>query len=277
MTKYRYSLRARAFLVMTILLTLVLVGFLAQGKPLVITTTTVGKDLVDQVGGEYVENYTIIPSGLCPSHYDVKPSDYDAVKDASLVIFHGVEPWLEGLLQATGNQDVLKHETGGPWNLPPNAAEIGEEIAESLSEVDPDHEAEYSSNAEKFRESIEQLSSQLQEEAQQKEVEDVKAIVMQWQKAFLLWLGFQVVADYPPPETVSAKNFDDLVRTGEEEEVTLIVDNLQSGTDFGAKLANKLEANHVVLSNFPEGDRGYEGLIRSNVEKLFGALDREAE
>ncbi len=251
-------------------------GLTEEKKPLVIATTSIGKDFAKQVGGDMVEVYTITPSGLCPGHYDVKPSDAQAVSEASLVIYHGIEPWLEKLIQASGNKDIIKVRTQGEWNVPPNAARMVEEIEEALIEVDSTNADFYRANALSLRENIDQLAKEIQEEAVNQGVSGTKVIVMRWQKAFVSWLGLEVVADYPPPEMVSVKEATDLVKVGREEKVALVIDNLQSGTGFGAKIAYKIGAVHVILSNFPGAvpyTQNYQQMIRHNADQLLEALE----
>lgn len=268
-----------------ILVGLLLVGLLFAGlakselkeeeKPLIIATTTVGRNLVHQIGQDRVEINTITPSGLCPAHYDVKPSDAQAVSEASLVIYHGVEPWLEKLIQASGNKDIIKIKTQGPWNVPPDAAQMVEEIAEALIEIDSAHADFYRANAQSLGEDIDQLTKEIQEEAENQGVSGTKVIVMRWQKAFVSWLGLEVVADYPPPEMVSVKQAANLVKVGKEEKVALVIDNLQSGTGFGAQIAYKVGAVHVILSNFPGAvpyTQSYQQMIRHNADQILEAI-----
>ncbi|MFQ6117686.1 MAG: metal ABC transporter substrate-binding protein, partial [Candidatus Bipolaricaulia bacterium] len=79
---------------------------LGQERPLAIATTSLLADFAETVGGDRIEVYTITPSGICPAHYDIKPSDVRAVAQASLVLYHGIEPWLDDLITASGNGDV---------------------------------------------------------------------------------------------------------------------------------------------------------------------------
>ena len=67
-----------------------------------------------------------------------------------------------------------------------------------------------------------------------------------------------------------------LAEAGEAADAQLVIDNLQSGVDFGAKLAREVGAVHVVLSNFP-GAMPYMAtvldLLTRNAEALFSAIE----
>jgi ABC-type Zn uptake system ZnuABC Zn-binding protein ZnuA len=145
----------------------------------------------------------------------------------------------------------------------------------ALGEIAPDDAEYFSANAEALQEAINGLAQELLSEAEELNVSEAKAIVMQWQQGFVEWLGFEVVATYPPPEMLSLKEVDQLIQTGREQGVALVVDNLQSGIDFGARLAFEVGAVHVVLTNFPGAlpqTTTYLEMLRYNAERLFEAL-----
>lgn len=246
-----------------------------EEKPLVIATTAVGENLVRQIGKDQIEVYTITPSGLCPAHYDVKPSDVGALSEASLVIYHGIEPWLEKLIKTSGNKDIIKIKTQGPWNVPSNAAGMVEKIREALIEIDPPNAQFYKEKAKTLKEDLHQLAQDIQNQAEEREIGGTRVIVMRWQKAFVGWLGLKVVADYPPPELVSMKEVTHLVKVGNKQQVALVIDNLQSGTGLGARIAYEIGAVHVVLSNFPGAvpyTQSYQQLIRHNADQVLEAV-----
>jgi len=245
-----------------------------QEKPLVIATTAILADFAEAVGGDLIEVYAITPSGICPAHYDLKPSDIRAVARASLVLYHGIEPWLEDLIASSGNVDVKRVQVKGPWNIPPRAVELVGEIAEALAEVDPADAEQFRANAQGYQGEITTLADRLQAEAAELAVGEAKAIVMKWQEGFVGWLGFTIVATYPPPEMLSLKEVSELISVGREEGVALVVDSLQSGIDFGARLAFEIGAVHVVLTNFPGAlphTATYLEMLRYNADRLFEA------
>jgi len=97
---------------------------------------------------------------------------------------------------------------------------------------------------------------------------------MNWLRTFVESIGFQVVATYNPPETLSAGDITTLINTAQSEGVALIVDNLQIDVEFGKGIATEVGAEHVVLTNFPGAIPGTESLtqmFRYNAAQLFNA------
>jgi ABC-type Zn uptake system ZnuABC Zn-binding protein ZnuA len=74
----------------------------------VVTTTTVFADIVKQIGGEHVTVDSIIPPGVGPEDYEPKPDDARRLSEAELVVSNGVglDDFLEGIIEASGKQDV---------------------------------------------------------------------------------------------------------------------------------------------------------------------------
>jgi hypothetical protein len=97
---------------------------------------------------------------------------------------------------------------------------------------------------------------------------------MKWLKTFVESAGFKVVATYNPPETLSAGDITDLIKTAQREKVALIVDNLQIDIEFGRGIASQVGAEHVLLTNFPgaiPGTGNLTQMFRYNAEQLFNA------
>jgi hypothetical protein len=95
---------------------------------------------------------------------------------------------------------------------------------------------------------------------------------MAWLKTFIESAGYTVVATFNPPETLSLGNITALIDTAKTEGVTLVVDNLQIDTEFGAGIAAEAGAEHVVLTNFPGAIPNTDSLadmLRYNAEQLF--------
>jgi len=85
-----------------------------------------------------------------------------------------------------------------------------------------------------------------------------------------------VTVSYGLPENLSLRDLVELADQGRTAEAVLVIDNLQSGIEFGGKLAREVDAVHVVLSNFPGALPNTATLIDlfvRNAEALFTAIE----
>jgi len=246
----------------------------------VVCTTTALETLVEAVGKEKVNVISLVQPGVCPSHFDVRPSHVADVGGASLVLYHGVEPWLEDLIKASQNEGIERVHVEGPWNTPDFAIAKIKLIQDALSEVDPENADYYRKNAETAVSEINVTANTIKTEAETLEIDSVPVLCMEWQKSFVEWIGFDVAAAYAPPETLSIKDVNDLITTGREKEVVLVVDNLQSGTELGSEIAAQINGYHVVLTNFPDAvpeTDTISKMLEYNARQLFDAVTKYRE
>ncbi len=241
-------------------------------KPLIVTTTSVLGSIVKDLAGDSVRVISISSPAICPAHYDIKPSDVYAFSKADLILYHGFEPWVKTLAESSGTKAPLV-KVSGNWNTPDGIAKYYEEVAKVLKErmgIDT------SNRLDKILSELHDVSSSLKAKASSIGASKVKVIAMGWVKPFVSWLGFDVVADFGPPEKLSSADVEKLVEKGKAESVTIVISNLQSGTAFGERLASEIGAVHVVLTNFPWTEPGLNTLIdvlKRNSETLFKAVE----
>lgn len=245
----------------------------------VICTTTTMKYFVEEVGGARVDAISLVQPGICPDHFDVRPSVVSEINDSSLVVYHGVEPWLDSMINASENKDVKKLLLNGPWGTPPLAKAKINSIRDALIEIDPKNKTYYEKNAADVSKELDALNEEILAEAKELGTSEYKAIVMAWQKPFSEWIGLEVIEIYQPPETLSVQTVQNLVVKGKDEKVSFVIDNLQSGTTLGAQMADEIGGRHIVFSNFPEAIPGTDTIaemIRYNADELFSTI-KEAQ
>ena len=242
----------------------------SEDKPIIVCTTDVVGSLVREYLGDKADVVVLVQPSLCPADFDMKPSDVYAVSNAKILFKQNIpgEFWLQGLLDAAGNMNLTQVAVPGVYNTPEEAKRYIELVGGNLTNIlDIDLSAE--KNA--MLEDIDDVSSWMESQAQDVQASSVKVICMKWQKAFVESAGFQVVASYNPPETLSASDINGLVNTAMIEKVALVVDNLQIDVEFGKGIADQVGAEHVVLTNFPGAIPGTDNLadmFRYNADQL---------
>ena len=261
-----YRLKKLIPALLTLLFLASIIGSISAGeKPVVVATTSVIGSVVKDLAGDRVDLYVIASPAICPAHHDIRPSDVYTFSKASLILYHGFEPWVKDLYEASGSRAKLV-KISGPWNTPDGIKsyyrnvssvledELGIDVSDKLNEVLP---------------KIDSLAEKLKSEAERTGVSKVKVIAMKWVEGFVKWLGFKVVADFGPPEKLSSADLEKLVKTGRSEGVMLVISNLQSGVKFGESLASEIGASHIILTNFPWTD--------PDLKTLMDVLERNAE
>jgi zinc transport system substrate-binding protein len=243
-----------------------------QGRIPVVASTTLINTIIQAIGGDRFAVTTIAPAGLCPGHFDLKPSDVTAANNAQLILNHGWEAWypsLEKALIPPGPRKVTL-ATKGNWMIPNVQKQAAAEIAALLMELDTAGADTYRLAAARYRADVDSAAAAARALLTGKELPTV--IAAEQQAPFLTWLGFRVVATYGRAEDFTAQELTRLARVASDSGVRLVVDNLQSGPDIGKPLAEGFGAKHVTLTNFP-----LQGSYRQSLLDNASALARAIE
>jgi len=249
----------------------------------VVASTSLITQIVERIGGDNVDVVNIIPPAQCPGHFDVKPSDIQQLADADLFILHGWqgEMFSEELIASANNADLtvvvldIPSNAQSNWMVPSVQQEAVDRVTAALSQVDAENGTAYQEAAAGYKSLIAAKEAELKSRLAQANLSEVKVICSDMQNAFLNWAGLNVVVFYGRPDSLTPQVVKGLVDTGKAENVTLIIDNLQSGKDAGAGVAEELGCQRVILSNFPGGfddTEIWEKAIDYNIELILAAL-----
>ena len=239
-------------------------------------------NIIQDVANNKVEPRTLIPPGVCPGHYDVKPSDIEALANSKALFIHNYQQNYEnvtGAIEAAENPDLIITvlNVTGNWMVPAVQAEAVDKIAQALGKIAPENDAYYQERAADRKQAILAYGEQVKNTFQQAGVDGVKVICAEMQAGFVRWTGFDVVATYGRPEELSPADRGQLITEAEQTGVALIIDNLQSGaTTLVESMGQDIEAIPVTISNFPgglENTETWEKAINKNVDLLLEALN----
>ncbi|MFC2006994.1 metal ABC transporter substrate-binding protein [Chloroflexota bacterium] len=251
----------------------------------VVTSTSLIAQIVERVGDDKVDVVNIIPPAQCPGHFDVKPGDMQKLADADLFLLHGWqgEMFSQELIASANNPDLtvvivdIPSNPHSNWMTPTVQQEAIDKIASSLAQIDSKNSALYQKSATEYRDTIAKKGIEIKARLAQENLLAVNVMCDEQQAAFVRWTGLNIVATYGRPDSLTPQVMKELVDIGREANVTLIIDNMQSGKDTGAGIAEELDSTRIILSNFPggyENTETWEKSIDYNIELILSALSR---
>ena len=272
-------------LIMSLVVALVLASCSSGGTAnlKVVTSTSLIAQIVERLGGEKIDVVNIIPPAQCPGHFDVKPGDIQKLADADLFLLHGWqgEKFSQELIASANNPDLavvtinVKVGENTNWITPPVQQAAVDKIATALIQADGENSAAYQQLATEYRNKISAKESDIKTRLAKTNFSRVNVMCNEQQAGFVQWVGFNIVTTYGRPDSLTPQVVKELVDTGKAENVTLIIDNLQSGQDAGAGIAEELNCNRIILSNFPGGFNNtetWEKAIDRNIELILEAV-----
>jgi zinc transport system substrate-binding protein len=243
-------------------------------------------NIIQDVADGKLEARTLIPPGVCPGHYDVKPSEIKALANSRALFIHNYQQNYQnivGAIEAADNPDLIITvlNVTGNWMVPQVQAEGVGKIAQALGQIDPENAAYYDGNATERAQAILTYGEEVKNRLQDAGVDGAKVICAEMQAGFVSWAGFDIVDTFGRPEDLPPAQVAALIDQAQEAGVALVIDNLQSGsTTLGASLGQDIEAITVTISNFPGGlanTETWEDAIDKNVDLLLEALDEWEE
>ena len=150
----------------------------------VVATTTIVADVVDQIGGAFIDLEVLLPPGTDPHTFDPTPQDIAKVADAGVIFANGagLEEFLDPLLQSGGANNKIVHVSEGisllhfeglhegndhepheesadphTWTDPKNILTWIDNIETTLAELDPQNAGYYENNAQRYAGEINDL------------------------------------------------------------------------------------------------------------------------
>lgn len=243
-------------------------------------------DIIQDIADGKLTAYTLIPPGMCPGHYDVKPSDVERLANSEVLIIHNWQQNMKNisdLVEAADNPDLVIKVIDVPDMpmVPQIQAETTDKVAQALGEIDPENAAYYQEKATERTQAILAKGEEVQDKLQAANVSGINVLCVEYQAGFAEWAGFNVTDTYGRPEDLSVADVEELVVEAKEAGVALVIDNLQSGaTSNSDAMAEDIGAIQVTISNFPggfENTETWEKAIDKNADLLLEALDEWRE
>ena len=249
----------------------------------VVTSTSLIAQIVERIGGDMVDVVNIIPPGQCPGHFDCTPGDIQKLADADLFLLHGWqgETFSDELIASANNPDLTVISVDIPsnpqsnWMVPSVQQEATDVITVALCQVDAANSSTYQASADEYKNAVKIKGDEIQDRLTGLNLDSVNVICSGMQTAFLNWIGFNVVTFYGRPDTLTPQVVKKIVDEGRANNVILVIDNMQSGIDAGAGVAEELGCKQLTLSNFPGGYENtdtWEETIDYNVDLLIDIL-----
>ena len=246
----------------------------------VVTSTSLLSDIIERIGSDRVDIINIIPPAQCPGHFDCKPGDMQKLADADIFFMHGWqgEKFTQELIDSANNDALVVSVVNveGNWMTPAVQLAAFDTIVAEMCKVDLKNCDLYQDNVGKNKTTIEKKGDELKVELEGYNLGNVNVLCAEQQAGFVKWTGLNIVGTFGRPDSLTPQVVKDLVDLGKAENVTLVVDNLQSGQDAGKGVAEELGCKRIILSNFPGGFDNtdtWEKAIDYNVELVVGAVE----
>lgn len=269
-----------------IILFLSMLSCLAVAQIQVVTTLPDFKNIVEIIGGDKVQVTALIKGTQDPHHYEIKPSDILTLHRADVVVLNGAELdeyWLLPLLEKSRNTRIQKgaaayidaskgiplleiptgkidrsmgdvHPAGNPhYTLSPSMMKLAvTHIAQQLGVLYPEYAADFTVNAHKYNQELDQQLVQWKRQLQK--VAPIVVYHNSW-TYFFADFGLSAVGYIEPKPGISPspEHLAQLIATMREHPQGIVLQEVYENGDNARFVADQANYRHVVIPTLVGG------------------------
>ncbi len=212
--------------------------------------------------------------GMCPGHFDVRPSQVEALRRCRVLLRLDFQKSLDGRLSSATDQGlrIVEVRIAGGLAEPDSYLAACRQTADALVAAGLLERSAADARLSEIAARVRRLADACRERLAP--LQDTPVLTSSHQEAFCRWLGLRVAGTFTGADSAGVGQINDAIRLGEQAGAKLVIANLPEGRRVADALAEHLGAKVVVLGNFPaarEGGPSFDELLLRNVNALAEA------
>jgi zinc transport system substrate-binding protein len=245
-------------------------------EPAVAATSTYLECAVKDLLGDRTPVMRLAGPGMCPGHFDIRPSQVQALRRCRLLLRFEFQQSLDAKLAGLSHDGLAIRPVVLKGGLcePATYRAACEQVAEVLRTSGLAGQADLFSRLREIAARTEALAVDLRAEVRRAGLADQGAVCSEHQAAFCRWLGLDVRATFGGADTMTTGQLNHAIQAAETGGARLVIANRPEGRQVADALADRLGGPVVVFDNFPpsgEAD-GFDRMLRRNVRALVEAV-----
>ena len=243
-----------------------------------VATTSVLSSVISDVAGGRLKVLTLVPSGSCPGHFDLKAGDLKTLERDGLLFAHGFEGYLDRIRDSVRRPGFSPFiiKVNGSWLLPPFQEEAYRKITGIMCVLFPRDDDFFRKREKDALSRIKAAGVSARKMVDAGGMRGVPVVCNEHIREFLEYAGLDVKMVYGRKEDLTASRIRDIILIARRSGAGLVVDNIQAGPDTGVLIARQLGIPHVAVSNFPGVFPNTPTLMKTlqeNVRRIVEAYD----
>lgn len=279
-----------------------------EGRLNVVTTTGMIRDVVENIGGDYVEATELMGPGVDPHYYTASQGDMRALENADLILYNGLhlEANMENVLEGLGRQqtvvavtrdiqeaDLLLAEEDEDEEFDPHVwfdvqlwITVTETIRDVLMEMDEENAEVFMENAANYIAELEELDAYVREQIAT--IAEESRVLVTAHDAFNYFgeaygmevfglQGLNTAAEFSTNDVVTLRDY--LIERNISAvfiESSVPTRGIEAVIEGASELGHEVQIGGELLSD-ALGEEGtdastYIGMIRHNVDTIVNAL-----
>ena len=222
----------------------------------------------------------LVPPGMCPGHFDIKPSQVSMLNNCKHLFLFNFQKNIEKAIPGIKENGLQVHiiNPGPGLCIPDIYMDIASQVESVLSEANPLMQQHYQMRLQEIKTRHANLQSQLTQDIEQAGLNHCRVLTSQHQEKFVAWLGLDPVSTFTSQDTATPGSINENIQQAQNKQVAIIIANKQEGTEMASAIAEYLKINSAVFSNFPNVDNqddssyAFDNMLIDNVSRLVQAV-----
>jgi len=234
---------------------------------------------VADLGGQDLQVALLAPSGGCPGHFDIRPSQIERLRSCRLLLRFGFQRRLDEKLAGLCDDGLTIQPITlrGGLCLPQTYLAACRQVADALAAAGLiDRQAaglRLASIERRLAATAERIKAQLRQAG----LTGQAVLASRHQADFCRWLGLALAGTFGGSDSAGFSDINSAVEAGRQRHVQIVIANKPEGRALADALADRLGAAVVVFDNFPkvpsEAD-AFDQLLLDNVSHLLEKTPR---
>jgi zinc transport system substrate-binding protein len=214
--------------------------------------------------------------GMCPGHFDLRPSQVNGLRQCRLLLRFDFQESLDAKLGnvADGGLRICAVHIEGGLCEPSSYLDACRQIADALAAIGRIDRATADQRLDGIAQRLEARTQWCRNETAKAGWAGRPVVCSGHQEAFCKWLGLKVAATFTGADSALIGQIEEAIRAGESAGVGAVIANVPEGRRMADALGQRLNARVVVFGNFPTMSAdgpAFDALLTSNVQALVGA------
>lgn len=234
--------------------------------------------IVRDLCGDEMAIFSVVPPGMCPGHFDIRPSDVQRLFACRLLLAFDFQRAIGDILPENGRGPAFHTVDALPGMcIPDTYLSMAQQTADILTTAYPERAGEFQERLDAMAERMTALASECAAVAEQWELRQAAALTSRHQAAFVEWLGITTAATFSGGDSETAANINAAISDSNAHRVRWIIANRQEGTQLAEAMADRLGVPVVVFSNFPaafaesSAEPAFDAMVRDNLRQFIKA------
>lgn len=219
----------------------------------------------------------LVPPGMCPGHFDISPSQVSKLCDCKLLLLFDFQQNIEDAVPRIKQKglEVCAITPSPGLCIPQTYLSVVKQVAEALTQID--NTVDYQQRLADIELRINTDTKKITEKINLDPNETLNVVASTHQTEFAKWLGLNVIAEFLGTDSTTPAQINELLKHADTK-TKIVIANTQEGTRLAQSLAQRLDAELVVFSNFPldnedcDNPYHFDRLLGENINNLSEAL-----